>query len=436
MNFIRPWAFTSILATAILIPGTGIAQTGPVTIIEHARIITGDGPAIEDGYIVWQDSVIKAVGSGEAPSEFTGTKLEGKGATVYPGFIDAYCFAGITVPASPTTVGPPAPASRGGGGGQNRPAQTPAPPMVWRKATDVFKVPENVFAAMRNSGFTTANLVVRGTLTPGEMVTVNVSDKKTPDVLKDRAGINLNTLTRGFNSYPSTLMAAFTFLRQTFYDGMDSVNHPPAKPDPKLECFAMAASGGLPVVISAGAENDILRAIRLSKEFNFKPTVVNSVLPDGISDRIKAAGASVIVTGDGDGIPSLDKAKVPFAIASGSIDMSVSDADELLTRLRALNTKKSASKESLVAAVTSVPASILGMTDSLGSIKVGKVANLTIFDGDLFEAKSLVKYVVVNGAKIDRTKVAADMTPKPIRTAADGVPYKTVNYDDADGDGE
>ena len=425
--------YLGILSTNI----HSFAQTGPITILEHVRVVSGDGPIIESGYVAWQGSMIVAVGSGETPTELAGTHLEGKGQSVYPGFIDVYCFAGISAPPTAPTPTPPTSGGGGGRGGQNRPAApAPALPLVWKKATEVFKVPDNVFAAMRNSGFTTANLIVRGTLTPGEAALVNLTDKKAADILKERSSINLNTLTRGFNSYPSTLMAAFTFLRQSFYDGIDSRNHPPVKPDLKLECFGMAAGGGLPVMISAGAENDILRAIRLGNEFGFKPAVVNSVLPDGMADKLKVAGIPVIVTGDGDGIPSLEKAKVPFAVSSGSTDMSATDAEELLTRLRDLNAKKNVPKDALIASVTSVPAKILGMSDKIGSIKVGKLANLTIFEGDFFAEKSSVKFVVISGAKIDHAKVASDTGPRPIRTAADGVPYKNTNFDDADGDGE
>src|SRR5947207_1110243 len=73
---------------------------------------------------------------------------------------------------------------------------------------------------------------VRGVLTPGADMFMSLAPDK-PTALTDSAAVNLNTQQRG-GAYPSTLMGAFAFLRQSLWDGVDYGNHPPDKADPRL----------------------------------------------------------------------------------------------------------------------------------------------------------------------------------------------------------
>jgi imidazolonepropionase-like amidohydrolase len=57
-------------------------------------------------------------------------------------------------------------------------------------------------------------------------------------------------------------------------------------------------------------------------------------------------------------------------------------------------------REEALRAITIVPAEIFGVADKLGSIEVGKTANLVIADGDILEAKTNVKQVFISGWKI------------------------------------
>ena len=57
-------------------------------------------------------------------------------------------------------------------------------------------------------------------------------------------------------------------------------------------------------------------------------------------------------------------------------------------------------KEDALKAVTIVPAEIFGISDHVGSIEVGKTANLFVSDGDPFETKTNIIHVFIEGWKI------------------------------------
>jgi imidazolonepropionase-like amidohydrolase len=58
-------------------------------------------------------------------------------------------------------------------------------------------------------------------------------------------------------------------------------------------------------------------------------------------------------------------------------------------------------REVAVRALTLSPAEIYGVSDRIGSIEPGKIANLTVTDGDLFQTSTKVKFVVIDGVKYE-----------------------------------
>jgi imidazolonepropionase-like amidohydrolase len=432
------------LAALLLAIACGTAQAQKTLVIEGARIVPGDGKTIEKGTVVITDDKIVSVLSDNEPSSVAlpanAEHIDGKGLTVYPGLIDAYCLAGVAGPPAQTS---PRPAGQGGGqrrqGQQGRATtQAAAPvsyPIVWRKATDGFNPKSNVLSALRNNGYTTCFLGSRGVLTPGEDVAVSLLPGETKVmVLQDRAAINLNLIAPGGNAYPTTLMGAVAFLRQAFYDGIDSRNHPPAKPDARLDGLATAAEGKIPVFMTTSSENDIKRALRLGSEFNLRMLLLGASGVSKITSKVAAAKAGVVLTDDWSAAPELAKAGIPFALASGKIDMTTGDADGMRERAMDL-ISKGLSADVVLAAMTRTPALLLGLTDRVGTVTPGKLANLVISQGDLFSKEGKVKFVVVKGQKVEPVKIEADAGPKPVRVAFDGVPFTTTDVDDADGDG-
>ena len=86
--------------------------------------------------------------------------------------------------------------------------------------------------------------------------------------------------------------------------------------------------------------------------------------------------------------------------------------DELMTNLRSA-IKFGLSRSAALAGLTISPASILGLEKQLGTIEAGKIANLTVMDGDFGESKTKVKYVVIDGIKFD-PEATKETPPSPI----------------------
>jgi hypothetical protein len=418
-------AFLSLLLLS------SVANGQTALVIQGARIVPVEGAVLESGSIVIVGEQIQAVGERvEIPA---GAQIvDGKGLTVYPGLIDAYCLAGVAAPPS----APPAAQSGGAQGGQRRGGQTsppPAPPapLPWRKATEGFNASAQAIAAMRNNGYTSALFGTRGVLTPGENVLMNlVPGDPAAMLMKERASINLNTQSRGFNAYPSTLMGAFAFLRQSLYDGLDYRNRKPEKVDSRLESLGLAAEGKIPVFYSAQNENDIRRGLKIAAEFKLRLLVLGGRESEKMLAQLKQQQAAVVLTDDWSPATALAKAGVPFALASNQLEMSVSDADNLRAKSLAL-VEKGLAPEAVLSALTLVPAQLLGVSDRIGTIAPGKIANLVVTDGDLFKKETKIRFTIIQGRRIEPTPLKAETAPRPKPLPEDGVAYADIDHDDA-----
>jgi hypothetical protein len=92
----------------------------------------------------------------------------------------------------------------------------------------------------------------------------------------------------------------------------------------------------------------------------------------------------------------LEKAGVKYALCSDGM----SNAADFISGLRTI-AEEGLEKEAVLQAATLNPAQILGISKQLGTVEEGKIANLVVTDGDLFEKESQVKFVLVDGIKFE-----------------------------------
>ena len=90
----------------------------------------------------------------------------------------------------------------------------------------------------------------------------------------------------------------------------------------------------------------------------------------------------------------LQKAGVPFALYSDGLDQARD-----LQRAVKKAIDAGLSRDDAIRALTLSPAEIYGVADRLGSIEKGKIANLVVTSGDLFDDRTKVNMVFVNGIK-------------------------------------
>ncbi|MGD0543322.1 MAG: amidohydrolase family protein [Candidatus Acidiferrales bacterium] len=398
--------------------------------VVNARIVTGTGTVIDGGTVVIAKGLIQAVGANVAvPPE--AWVIDGKGLTVYPGLIDAGTDLGL--PKEEGSEGTQtgrgrrraAPSGEIAKGPQDRPGTTP-----WRVAADELKTDDKRIETWRNAGFTTTLTVPDGGIFPGQATVIDLAGDRPGDyVVKAMATLPISFKPIGaWWGFPDSLMGTVAYVRQVFDDSNWYAQAEPVYEanvtkferlpyDRTERVIARGERDKEIILLPANNSVQILRALRLADEWK-----INAVLYGGqqgyeVAGAIAAKKMPVLVSlkwpeRDKDADPdaeqtlrdlrfrdrapsspaALAKAGVKFAFYSGGL----STPKDILK-----NVKKAVdaglAPDAALRAFTIDAAEILGVGDRLGSIAPGKIANLIVTDGDLFNEKTKVKQVFVDG---------------------------------------
>ncbi|HJT29410.1 MAG TPA: amidohydrolase family protein [Pyrinomonadaceae bacterium] len=408
--------------------------------ITNARIVTVSGPVIERGTVVIRNGLIAAAGANvSAPSD--ARVIDGAGLTVYPGLIDSY--TNFALPEAS-----PGPSPGGGGGGgfllqqlqqQQRPpsgpnSTQPAGLQPEVMIEDVIRPGGNEIESWRSAGVTTALTSPRSGIWMGQSALINLSgDTPQQMIVRSPVAMHVGFTPLRTGTYPGSLMGVFSTLRQMmldaqrYRDAMQIYERNPRgtrRPDTDRSLAALipVVDGRMPVVMLANSEREINRALDLASEFKLKLIVAGGLEADKVADRLAKQDVPVLLSlnlprrttaamPEADPEPMrvlrervaaqqtagrLAKAGVRFGFQSGSMTNSsdlLSNANKTIEHgLQPLDALR---------AFTIWPAEILGVKDQLGSIEVGKIANLTVTRGDLFDRNSRVAHVFIDGRPVD-----------------------------------
>lgn len=422
---------TALLAAAAsfsLGPGTTGAYEGEAYALKGGTVVTVTGDTIKNGVVVIRNGLIASVGAdGAIPAD--ARVIDAAGLTVYPGLFDSNSGYGIR-PEQPPAAG------RGAGGGdptQMMLAQMLAPqssagllPEV--SVVDQLQITTDTFDAQRAAGITTALTAPRNGVFQGQSALINLGGETAEKlILKSPASLNVGfTSARG--GYPNSLMGVFSFLRQSLMDAQyyrdewARYNKNPrgaVRPqiNKSLAALQPVINRELPVIFNVTSAREIRRAIALGEEFNLKFMLAGATQSYQTADYLKSKNVTVLlslgfpqkpqgiedpedeslaVLRDRSAAPSaaaaLAKAGVKFAFTSGTL---LRPADYLANASRAV--EAGLSKEEALKALTIYPAQIFGVSEQLGSIEKGKIANLIVTSGDLFEKNTKVRHIFVDG---------------------------------------
>ncbi|HEY0765004.1 MAG TPA: amidohydrolase family protein [Pyrinomonadaceae bacterium] len=425
----------------LLFAGASKAQRSAIDTyaITNARIVTVSGPVIDRGTVVIRNGLIAAAGANvTAPSD--ARVIDGTGLTVYPGLIDSY-----TNLALPEAAPSPSPGGGGGGGGffliqqQQRPAGGPnsTQPVGLQPEVmveDVIRPGGAEIESARNIGITAALTSPRSGIWMGQSALINLSGE-TPQQMIVRSPVAMHvgfTPLRG-GGYPGSLLGVFSTLRQMMLDAQryrDSLEIYERSPrgtrrpetDRSLAALIPVIDGRMPVVMLANSEREISRALDLGAEFKLKLIIAGGREADQVADRLAKQNVPVLLSlnlprrttaalPEADPEPlrvlrerveaqqtagKLAKAGVRFAFQSGSM----TNISDLLGNTR-ITIENGLQTADAVRAFTIWPAEILGVQNQLGSIEVGKIANLTVTRGDLFDRNGRVTNVFIDGRPVD-----------------------------------
>jgi imidazolonepropionase-like amidohydrolase len=443
---------------ALTVATAAVAQTNdpagrPVAKSDYAltnvRIVTAPGRVIERGTVVFVGGRISAVGANVSiPTGMVRMDLAGH--TVYPGLIDAATSIGLPNPNRPLPGAEAAtPGARGGGGG-GRGAGQPlgrggpaAPPPVLpeveadAEAADLFMPTEAELKALRAGGVTTVGLVFNGGIFPGRVGAALTGTRENSNLaLRPGAGQQVAFGTKRGGEYPGTGIGSVAFIRQSFLDAQYEARvdkafkagTPGARPsnDPFSRALVPAATNTIPSWFVANNERQIARAADIATELELKnPVVVGTQegwraipalkrmgatavvslmfpAPESVTGRVflaiglgKSGTAPPITAADTAEVrgnaAALVKAGVPIALASFGGASGTTFRDNIRLAIAAGLTPDDALR-----AATVTPAALLGVTAAVGTIEVGKLANVVVVNGnDLFAAP--IKHVFVEG---------------------------------------
>jgi imidazolonepropionase-like amidohydrolase len=421
----------------------GVTRATPSTYaITNARIVTGTGPVIDRGTVVVRDGLIAAVGAAVAtPAD--ARVFDGSGLTVYPGIIDPY-----------TNLGIPAPRAQQGGGGQQAQlaamlgapqgqsdpgaaanSRYPAGLQPEVQAIDLMRLDGDPFDAARSAGITAALSVPRSGIFMGQSALITLRPGRDAPDLIVRSPVALHvgfTPLRG-QAYPGSLLGVFSSLRQMLLDAQryqqlqDAYSRNPRsmrRPDhdASLAALAPVLRREMPVVMLASTQREIERALDLAKEFSLRVVIAGGNEAHLVAARLRAENVPVIATlnfprltqapsADAEPEPArvlrerVEAPRNPGRLAQAGVRVALTSygmnnlSEYHASLVRAV--ENGLPRDRAIRALTIEPAEILGVADRLGSIEVGKVANLTVVRGDLFDREGRVTQLFVDGVQMD-----------------------------------
>lgn len=418
--------FVSLAAICLIgaIPHAARAQEAPpngmrtpelrVHAITNAKVIVRPGETIEKATILIRDGVIEAVGPDvRIPREARLWNAEGR--TVYPGLIDPAVLVDVQG------------FEKGPGSHWNR-LITPELHIGEFGATD-----DALRKSLRDIGITTAAVYpARGILRGSGMVisTAGSTGQMTVYRATDAMGAGLERT----NGYPGSIMGSIALLRQTLLDAQwhgeaqriwaefPEQNEPPIRAD-SLVALQPILDGRQTVLFQADDELALLRAAKILDEFALKGVFLGSGLEFRRLREVVAAGRPIIVP-----LTFPDRPDVTSLASADNVGLSTMltweqapanparllDAGATITltthglsnRAQLFENLQRAmvnglSEDQVLAALTTTPAQLLGLDHLTGTIERGKLANLIIVEGKLFDRRPKIRDVWVEGRRFE-----------------------------------
>jgi N-acetylglucosamine-6-phosphate deacetylase len=386
--------------------------------ITNATVVTQPGETIENATIVIRDGVIESVGANVTPPPDART-WDGEGLTVYAGLIDAAVLVKTADP--PKSVGD-----------HWNPKVHPQLTLAAQSAPS-----ESERKQLRELGFAAAAVYPEDGIFRGTGVVVGLASE-TGHVLayRERAAMAVS-FDRGGGGwtnpvYPGSLMGSIALIRQTLLDAQwhaqnrrvweqhPEGNEPPIRAD-ALEALDDVLARRQTVLFDVNDEHNALRAAAVAHEFNLDMMLLGSGYEFRRLPEIVALGMPVIVPLQYPKRPDLSTLAQAERVTlrdmmtweqapTNARRLVDAGADIALTthRLKKRSDFPAAARKAIqhgltedeaLAALTTAPAKLLGVDHLLGTIEPGKVANLVVVEGSLFDKERTIRDVWINGRR-------------------------------------
>ena len=336
--------------------------------------------------------------------------IDAQGKQVFPGFIDAHTHLGLWED------------GMGYEGADGNEETDPITPQL--NPIDGINPMDNTFKEAYQGGITSVCTTPgSANVMGGQCIAIKTFGRridnmviKNPVASKIAFGENPKSCYGRDEKMPQTRMAIASLLRENLKKAeeyleeidlyMEHEDHDKPEYDIRMESLIPVLKGEIPFKVHAHRADDIFTAIRIAKEFDINLTLDHCTEGHLIADELLEEGYPVIVG------PSLsERSKIELRnltfdtagiLSNKGLNVSITTDHpvipvQYLPICAGIAVKHGMKKEDAIKAMTINPATTLGIDDKVGSIEVGKDADIVIWDGDPLEIQSNVLYTIING---------------------------------------
>lgn len=452
-----------LLALAVLVAAVPPAHAQDFSVpdvtdtyaLENAQVVQAPGDVLESATVVVRDGVIEAVGS-DVEVPYDAYRIEGDSLVVYAGFIDGLSHAGVEMPEDDSD-------SNGDEVDPGDPPHDAAGIQPDRSVRSFLDPDESDLESLREAGFTAGHVVPEGEMLPGSGALALYGGETANDMVLDPDQTLFAQLeTADGYVYPATTMAVIAQMRQLYreaerrqeleasYD-QNPTGQPRPPQDPTHSALFPVLDGDRPLAYYADDALSIHRVLDLQQELDFPLVLAGLAESHATVDALQTTDAPLFLTLDlpeeptrtaeGDTtvadtteaprrdynpeftVPSyetvpdeeenlelrhaaerkdylqtaatLHDAGLQFGFTSREVD-----AGDIRDNLRTM-IEEGLPESVALAALTTRPASILGVSPQLGTVEEGKIANLVVTDGSYFAEDTDIQHVFVDGQLYD-----------------------------------
>ena len=404
----------------------GFTQDKPIA-LKGGKLLTVTHGAIENGVIVMQGGKITAVGAASSVNIPSSAQvIDATGMTIYPGLIDSETQLGLTEISAENMT--------------NDLVELSDEIMPHMHTAEAFHAESALIPVARLNGITNAVVAPEGGDTlPGQDSFIQLAGANATEMLliRDNAmPLNFTGDERrnkgGFDKrkFPSTRMGLATQLRQAFIDAQDykskltdyerkkadaAQNKKPEplapKRDLKLEALIPYLEGKKTIVLAAESPSDLQTAVSLANEFKLKFVLNHIAHSQPVLDYVASLKVPVIVGPIYEAPKEDERYDTVYSLPAQLYKRGVKIVFASYSAHNVRNLPDQAGfaiafglpYDEALKAITINAAEVWGVADQLGSLDVGKTANVVMANGDPLDVKTDVKQVFIQGRAIPMT---------------------------------
>lgn len=401
----------------------GVLAPQGAFVIRNARIVTVSGADIENGTLLIRNGKIEAVGT-NVVTPANAEEINAQGLSVYPGMIDLGTSIGLIEVSS---------------GAPGSVDTTEIGDMNPNASAIVAVNPHSAYVNVaRVNGVTSVITMPLGGIISGQAAFINLDGTSPREMaIVSQAALVINfprvsttSFDALFNPQQGNLTEAITTrdrqleqLRKVMRDAesygraQDAYARDRSLPRPEqnvmLAALVAYVRGERPVIFRANRETEIRGAVRFAEELRLKFIIMGGNEAWKMTGFLREHNVPVILTNTLD-LPSreddaydvnyasaakLRQAGVRFCISTGSSGQFVRN----LPFYAGMSAAFDLPPTEALKAITLYPAQMMNLADQMGSIEVGKMANIVITDGDILDARTHVRHLFINGRKLPLT---------------------------------